>query len=135
MDIVPQEVRSRMMSSVRGKNTTPERAVRSSAHALGLRFRLHQADLPGRPDIVLRKHRTVIFVHGCFWHQHTCPRATTPKTHSEFWLTKLDGNRRRDLEKRAKLEALGWRVIEIWECETTDRAALDRRLRQLVGHK
>jgi DNA mismatch endonuclease (patch repair protein) len=122
-----------MMGAVRGKNTAPERMVRSAAHALGLRFRLHQADLPGRPDVVLSRHRTVIFVHGCFWHRHTCPRATDPKTRPEFWLTKLNDNRKRDQEKRAVLEKLGWRVIEIWECETTDRAALERRLRKLFA--
>jgi DNA mismatch endonuclease (patch repair protein) len=133
VDVVTPEVRSSMMSSVRTRNTAPEVAVRSAAHALGLRFRLHQSDLPGRPDIVFRKHSTVLFVHGCFWHRHNCPRGALPTTRPEFWRAKLESNRRRDRLTRAKLEAMGWRVIEVWDCETKDRSKLQLRLRELFG--
>lgn len=131
MDFVSPEVRSQMMASVRSTNTNPERIVRSCAHDLGLRFRLHCCGLPGRPDIVFRRHDTVIFVHGCFWHRHSCRRATVPKTRTAFWVAKFADNQKRDREVRALLESLGWRVIEIWECETADRAALRRKLSRL----
>ena len=128
MDIVSPETRSRMMSGIRSKNTRPELIVRSVVHRLGLRFRLHGKGLPGRPDLVLSRHRTVILVHGCFWHRHTCRLAATPKTRPEFWAAKFDGNVRRDAANKAALERLGWRVIEVWECEVKDLDALRRRL-------
>lgn len=129
MDVVSPIVRSRMMSGIRGKNTRPELAVRSAAHRLGLRFRLHRPDLPGRPDIVFPKHRTVVFVHGCFWHRHHCDLAATPKTRPEFWAKKFDANVERDARNRLLLEALGWRVIEIWECQIRDESLLISQLR------
>ena len=111
-------VRSRNMAAIRGKDTAPELAVRRILHAMGLRFRLHRKDLPGRPDIVLPKHRTVVFVHGCFWHRHEdCRYTTTPKTRQEFWQAKFAANVERDRRNRTDLQQLGWRVIVVWECE------------------
>lgn len=120
MDIYTREKRSEVMSKIRGKNTTPERKVRSLLHSLGYRFRLHRKDLPGKPDIVLPKYKAVIFVHGCFWHRHPSPEcklARLPKSRQEFWLPKLNRNRERDLDQQQKLVDLGWRVLVIWECE------------------
>lgn len=132
MDVDP--VRSGIMRAVRRANTTPEILVRKAAHSLGLRFRLHRRDLPGTPDLVFPKLRTVVFVHGCFWHRHAkCARATTPKTRAAFWLDKFDANVARDKRTTAKLRALGWRVIVIWECETGDTARLQRKLRKQLG--
>lgn len=102
--------------------------VRSVLHALGLRFRLHQASLPGTPDIVLKRHGVVIFVHGCFWHGHDCPRGRAPSSRQEFWLPKLAGNRAWDERQVTELNSLGWRVLVVWECETVDKLALARRL-------
>lgn len=133
MDIVSPQVRTRMMSGIRGKDTQPELVVRSLVHRLGLRFRLHGKALPGRPDLVLRKHRTVIFVHGCFWHRHDCGLAAVPKTRPEFWAAKFDGNVSRDRRNKAALEALGWRVVEVWECEVRDPDSLAKRIRTLFG--
>ena len=118
-DRLSKERRSWNMSRIRGKNTTPEKRVRSLLHRLGFRFRLHGKKLPGRPDIVLARHRTVIFVHGCFWHRHRgCKNCTTPTNRREWWLAKLNGNAARDKRNQAALEKLGWRVLVIWECET-----------------
>jgi DNA mismatch endonuclease, patch repair protein len=119
------------MAAIKGRNTKPEMRVRSILHALGYRYRLHRKDLPGRPDIVLPKHRTVIFVHGCFWHCHECRWGSViPKTRAEFWKEKRGGNVARDEKHRAALEAAGWSVVTIWECETrvdTDlRLAIER---------
>lgn len=116
------------MAAVRATDTKPERIVRSMLHRLGLRFRLHQKLLPGTPDIVLKRHATVVFVHGCFWHGHDCPRGKLPTTRLEFWLPKLRRNRERDLENVKRLHVLGWRVLTIWECELQDQARLNRRL-------
>jgi DNA mismatch endonuclease (patch repair protein) len=119
-DIVTPETRSRMMSGIRGRDTKPELAVRRYLHARGLRYRLHVRDLPGRPDIVLPRHRTAVFVHGCFWHRHEgCRFAYTPKSRREFWLTKLEGNAARDTRDQQRLRDLGWRVEVVWECEVT----------------
>ena len=106
------------MSRIRGKDTTPELVVRSALHRMGYRFRLHKRDLPGRPDIVLSKYWTVVFVHGCFWHRHPgCTQAYTPKSRVGFWRSKFDQNVRRDIAVRAELESLGWNVVVVWECE------------------
>jgi DNA mismatch endonuclease (patch repair protein) len=118
------------MSRVRQRDTSAEIAVRSALHRLGYRFRLHRRDLPGSPDIVMPRHRTVIFVHGCFWHRHAgCRRTTSPKTNTAFWLAKFAANVERDARKGAELEALGWRVIVIWECETKDAGRLEVAIR------
>lgn len=106
-----------MMAGIRSKDTKPELAVRSFLHAHGFRFRLHYRNLPGRPDIVLPKWHVAIFVHGCFWHQHTgCAKATTPSTNVDKWQTKFAANLERDNKVFAELDALGWNVIVIWEC-------------------
>lgn len=119
MDRVDSTTRSRMMASIRGRDTQPELLVRRALHASGLRFRLHVKDLPGRPDVVLPGRRLAIFVHGCFWHRHSeCPYATTPATRRAFWESKFAANVARDQRKAAGCEDAGWRVLTIWECET-----------------
>jgi len=122
--------RSDIMRAVKRAHTRPEIVVRQALHALGLRFRLHRRDLPGSPDIVLPKFRTVVFVHGCFWHRHSdCHYATTPKSRQEYWLPKFEANVERDARKEAQLRELGWRVLVMWECETKSLEALEARLR------
>jgi DNA mismatch endonuclease, patch repair protein len=122
------------MSAIKGKNTRPEIAVRTLLHSLGYRFRLHRDDLPGRPDIVLPKHGVVIFVHGCFWHCHNCRfGAVTPATRPEFWAAKRRGTVERDARKRSELEAAGWKVFTVWECETHKPDALLKALEPLIG--
>ncbi|EIU4785286.1 MULTISPECIES: very short patch repair endonuclease [Pseudomonadaceae] len=117
MDIVSKEVRSRMMAGIRGSNTSPEMKVRRLLHRHGFRYRLHQKDLPGKPDLVLSRYRVCIFVHGCFWHRHPgCRYATSPKTRLDFWQRKFDQNVARDTRNKAVLLASGWRVIQLWEC-------------------
>ncbi|TAM13380.1 MAG: DNA mismatch endonuclease Vsr [Pandoraea sp.] len=115
-DVVSPEVRSRMMSGIRGKNTRPEWAVRRALHARGFRYRLHVRDLPGCPDIVLPRHRAVVFVHGCFWHGHDCPLFRWPKTRADFWQTKIGRNQSNDQKHLAAVRAAGWRVAIVWEC-------------------
>lgn len=107
------------MSKVRSKNTKPERLVRSLLHAAGYRFRLHRTDLPGKPDLVLPKHRVAVFVHGCFWHQHEgCKKATLPKQNADFWAAKLKSNQERDRSVQRRLQDIGWETVIVWECET-----------------
>ncbi len=119
-DKVSPNVRSRMMSAVRSKNTSPERVVRAALFAAGYRYRLHRKNLPGSPDIVLPRYRIAVFVHGCFWHGHDCPRGRRPASNTAFWNAKLDRNQARDRTHSAALEALGWTVVTIWECEIDD---------------
>ena len=127
-DVYGPEKRSAVMRRVRAKNTTPELAVRRLLTARGARYRLHRPDLPGKPDIVLGPRRLAIFVHGCFWHGHDCARgARIPKTNRDYWLAKVARNRARDAASRAALEAAGWRVETVWECELKDGAALRTR--------
>jgi DNA mismatch endonuclease (patch repair protein) len=134
-DITDRATRSRMMSSIRGKDTRPELRVRSHLHRAGLRFRLHVRELPGSPDLVRPRHRVAIFVNGCYWHRHPrCSRATTPRTNVEFWMTKFAGNVARDRRKTAELRKLGWRVIVCWECRTDD-ASLDRLVRRISAER
>lgn len=112
------------MSRIRGRNTGPELRLRSLLHRAGFRFRLHVRDLPGKPDIVLPKYHTAIFVHGCFWHRHAgCRNATMPSTRTEFWQDKFEGNVERDKRNRAALEAAGWTVITVWECDLKSDAS------------
>jgi DNA mismatch endonuclease (patch repair protein) len=121
-----------MMSGIRGSNTKPEKLVRSYLHRAGLRFRLHDPKLPGRPDIVLARFRTVILVHGCFWHRHRgCKYCYTPKSNSAFWKEKFAANVERDVRKIRELRRAGWRVITIWECRITpkDLLRLEKRIR------
>ena len=118
MDHLTKKHRSWNMSRIRNKNTKPEKAVRSFLHRSGFRFRLHSRNLPGTPDIILPKYRTVIFVHGCYWHRHRgCKDATMPKSNTEFWEKKFSGTVIRDSQKKDSLIELGWSVIVIWECE------------------
>jgi DNA mismatch endonuclease (patch repair protein) len=115
------------MAAVGGRDTAPEKTVRSMLHRRGLRFRLHCKTLPGTPDLVLTKHKTVVFVHGCFWHGHHCARGTPPATRRDFWLPKLEKNKLRDARQVKELRALGWRVLTVWECELKDQPKLNRR--------
>lgn len=104
---------------VKSTNTTPELAVRKALWGRGFRYRIHCPTLPGRPDIVFRRHKIAVFVHGCYWHRHSCPRAFSPKTNSEFWEKKFQRNIQRDSENNRLLSEAGWRVIILWECEIT----------------
>jgi DNA mismatch endonuclease, patch repair protein len=116
-DIVPPEIRSRMMSGIRAKNTKPELALRKRLFRSGFRYRLHRKDLPGKPDIVLPRWNAAIFVHGCFWHRHSgCSLAATPGTRADFWKKKFDDNVLRDTRNRESLLESGWRVVTVWEC-------------------
>jgi DNA mismatch endonuclease, patch repair protein len=133
MDTVSKIERSVMMSNISSTNTKPEIAVRSVLHELGFRFRLHRRDLPGKPDVVLPRHRKIIFVHGCFWHGHGCKRSSTPKTNQDYWGPKISRNRSRDLENRSVLMALGWSVLEVWECETTSADKLRQKLLRFMA--
>lgn len=129
MDIFSQVKRSAIMSRVRSKNSQPELIVRKLVSTMGYTYRGNAKDLPGSPDIVFRRQRKAIFVHGCFWHQHTnCSRSRMPKTRSHFWRSKLDGNRKRDRRTRSALKRMGWRTLTIWGCKLNDRD----RLRSLI---
>lgn len=121
------------MRRVHSTNTTPERKVRSLLHNIGFRFRLHRPDLPGKPDIVLPKHRTVVFVHGCFWHCHPdCSHATTPASRQDYWLPKFKRTIERDRNNQEILRQLGWNVIIVWECETKDLKRLSMHLERAI---
>jgi DNA mismatch endonuclease (patch repair protein) len=129
VDTLNPAKRSRNMAQVKGKHTKPEKLVRSLLHTMGYRFRLCVKKLAGTPDIVLPRHKAVIFVHGCFWHGHEdCKRATIPATNTEFWRAKITGNKERDRRRIAALEALGYRCLTIWQCEMRDSVALKKRL-------
>jgi DNA mismatch endonuclease (patch repair protein) len=122
-DVHEPHIRSYNMSQIRSKNTKPEMLVRKFLHANGFRFRLHVKDLPGKPDLVLPKFKTVIFVHGCFWHGHyNCRYYVIPKTRTEWWLNKINRNKDNDRKAIEKLKNSGWRIIEIWECQIKDNA-------------
>ena len=132
-DVLTPEQRRRCMASIRGKDTRPELIVRSLAHRMGYRFRLHRRDLPGKPDLVFAGRHRVVFVHGCFWHQHArCRFATRPATRPAFWASKLDANIARDRRVRRRLAKLGWNVLVVWECQTRDLAQLESRLRKFL---
>lgn len=117
-DVLTKEQRHRCMSNVKSKNTKPEIMVRKFLFSNGYRYRVNRKDLPGKPDIVLPKYRTVVFINGCFWHGHqNCKYATIPASNHEFWLTKITGNVERDKQTREKLSQMGWSVIDIWQCQ------------------
>lgn len=117
------------MAKIKSKDTKPELVVRSLLHSMGYRFRLHRKDLPGKPDIVLPKYKTVIFVHGCFWHQHDgCSKSVSPKSNEDYWLPKLANTKARDMENAEKLRLLGWKVVIIWECQINNKEELLSRL-------
>lgn len=134
VDVFSREQRSRIMARVGGKNTTPEKLVRSLLHRMGYRFRLHVSSLPGCPDIVLPKHRKVVFVNGCFWHGHTrCHKGRKrPASNSAFWERKITTTVRRDKDVRSRLRRLGWKVSTIWECELKNPAKVKSKLRRFL---
>jgi DNA mismatch endonuclease, patch repair protein len=132
VDVVDKETRSRMMANIRGKNTSPEFAVRRFLHAQGLRYRLHVKHLPGKPDLVFPRYGVALFVHGCFWHRHDgCRFATTPASNTVFWEKKFDANKKRDETVVRTLTKAGWRVLVIWECEINEKnlVSLCRKIR------
>lgn len=135
MDTLTQEQRSERMGRVKGKGSAAERFVRSLVHRLGYRFRLHTAKLPGKPDLVFASRRKVIFVHGCFWHRHpdsNCRLARLPKSRQDFWIPKLEGNRRRDERIATELADQGWRSLAIWECQIRDKAFIENEIRTFL---
>lgn len=130
----PDPARSAVMRAVKSRDTKPEIAVRRLVHGMGLRFRLEGAGLPGKPDLVLPRHKLAVFVHGCFWHGHDCPRgARAPKTNRDYWLAKIARNKARDARVKRELRAMGWRVFVVWECALRDRSKLERRIKRLAG--
>jgi len=127
--------RSEIMARVKGQDTKPEKVVRSLLHKMGYRFRLHQSDLPGNPDIVLTRHGKVVFVHGCFWHGHRrCSRASRPVTNTDFWNRKLESNIKRDSKVVRRLRSAGWSVMIIWQCQIGNVGSLERRLKGFISH-
>lgn len=130
MDNLDKTKRSWVMSRIKPQNTQPEKIVRSIVHQMGYRFRIHKTDLPGKPDIVLPKYRKIIFVNGCFWHGHkNCLRAKLPKSNNEFWLKKIEDNKRRDINNIEALRKLGWDVLVIWQCEIKNQIEIQQRLK------
>ena len=131
-DNLTAEQRRKNMSAIKSRHTKPEIIVRSMLHRLGFRFRLHNKKLPGKPDIILPKYKTVIFVHGCFWHQHKgCKRSTIPKSNTDYWIPKLTGNVKRDIQHKADLKKAGWNVAVVWECKTKDTEKLAKKLENI----
>ena len=134
MDVFKKEKRSWIMSRVKCGDTVPERLVRSMIHRMGYRFRLHAKDLPGNPDIVLPRHRNIIFVHGCFWHgHHNCPRSKKPTTNIAFWKKKIDTNVARDKKNFRAIGKLGWNVLVIWQCELSNKSRLAAKVESFLG--
>ena len=133
IDKLTPERRSALMARVRSRNTDPELIVRRMCHRLGYRFRLHRKDLPGRPDLAFPKLRSVIFVHGCFWHRHAnCKRASTPKTRATFWTLKFERNVGRDASAKKALRKKGWRVLTVWECQLKRTVSLEARITEFL---
>ena len=132
VDTRTPEQRHRIMRAVQSKHTGPEWKVRRLLHGVGYRYRLHRKDLPGKPDIVFPIRKKAIFVHGCFWHAHGCRYDRPPKSRLDYWLPKREQNKIRDSRKQAGLEALGWRVLTVWQCETRDMNALAIELRNFL---
>jgi DNA mismatch endonuclease (patch repair protein) len=128
MDTISKSARSVLMARIRSRNTKPELVVRSILHRLGFRFRIHRIDLPGKPDIVLPRHRKIILVHGCFWHGHSCALASKPKSNQAYWKEKIKRNRARDRSVKRSLVKRGWAVLELWECEIRKETGLTKKL-------
>lgn len=133
VDRLNQKQRTELMSKVRGRDTKPELAVRRLVHRLGFRYRLYGRGLPGKPDLVFRSKRKIIFIHGCFWHQHRCKRGTRPVTNTGFWTAKLDRNLSRDRANMRALKLLGWSILVIWECEVKHEGRLAKRLTRFLS--
>ncbi|MBX7252582.1 MAG: very short patch repair endonuclease [Candidatus Promineofilum sp.] len=134
VDKIPKEKRSAVMRRVRSKDTKPELIVRRLAHKMGYRYRLHAKELPGRPDMVFSKRKKIVFVHGCMWHGHEgCPNNRRPHSRQEYWIPKLEGNKRRDVANMASLNEQGWDVLVIWECEVGNVVELAERLAGFLG--
>jgi DNA mismatch endonuclease, patch repair protein len=131
-DNLTPEQRRACMRAIRSIDTAPECIVRSYLHRLGFRFRLHVVGLPGKPDLVLPRYKTVIFIHGCFWHHHGCRRSVIPKSRKSYWVPKLNNTRKRDLKHKRLLRRNGWRVITLWECELNNPKKLERRCLKLI---
>lgn len=123
-DTVKPEVRSRMMAAIKGRDTGPELSIRKGLHSLGFRYSLHSRNLPGKPDIVFRKYRAVVWVHGCFWHGHDCGEAREPASNMHYWSPKIQRTRDRDAAARKAVEAMGWRCLTIWECSIRGKGAI-----------
>ena len=132
MDIYPKKKRSDIMSKISGKETKPEILVRKFLFSKGFRYRKNVKELPGKPDIVLPKYKTVIFVHGCFWHGHTCNRGTLPETNHEFWQEKIGKNIERDARNASELKESNWNVIIVWQCEIKNKNERNIRLNKLI---
>lgn len=133
MDTRTPAKRSEIMSSVRSKDTSTEMAVRRIVFGLGFRYRLHAKSLPGRPDLVFPSKRKVVFVHGCFWHGHACPKGRAPKSRPNYWLPKIEANRRRDADQVTKLRAAGWRALVVWQCELKSQQRLTKRVQRFLA--
>ena len=132
-DALTPQRRSENMRRIRSKNTKPEMIVRSQVHRLGFRYRLHGKDLPGKPDLVFRKRKKAIFVHGCFWHQHSaCREGRVPGSRPQYWIPKLQGNKDRDAAHLSGLQTSGWQILVIWECEVSNQSQLNDRLLQFL---
>lgn len=137
VDKLTPEERSKNMGNIRSKDTSPEIIVRKLTHSLGYRYRLHRKDLPGKPDIVFSNRKKIIFIHGCFWHQHddpSCKIARIPKSRTEYWVPKLQRNIERDREHQAQLLSMGWRMLVIWECEVKDLEKLTYKIRKYLSN-
>ena len=137
-DTLNEHQRSERMSRIRGKDTKPVLVVRRLVHSMGYRYRLHRRDLPGTPDLVFPSRKRVIYVHGCFWHRHPypgCPLSRLPKSRLEFWLPKLEGNRRRDFDNQRRLAELGWNFLVVWECQMKDIGELKGNICEFLGEK
>jgi len=129
VDVLTKKQRSYNMSRIHCKNTSPEMIVRSIVHRLGYRYSLHRSDLPGKPDLVLVKHKKIIFVHGCYWHRHNCRFGRVmPSTRRKFWQRKLDGNRGRDKKNISALKKLGWKVLVVWECQLKNQKKITNKI-------
>jgi len=134
VDTLNPAERSRLMSLIRSKDTRPEMVIRRIVYGLGYRYRLHGADLPGKPDLVFRSRRKVIFIHGCFWHRHRgCKLSRLPKSRLDFWLPKLEGNRKRDIRHKKTLKKMGWKVFVIWECEVRNLDTLKKHIIEFLS--
>jgi DNA mismatch endonuclease (patch repair protein) len=137
-DTLTRKERSFRMSCVKSRDTSPERVVRRMIHAMGFRYRLHEGGLPGRPDIVLPRHRKIVFVNGCFWHRHSaagCKLSRLPKSRLEFWLPKLESNRLRDQRDMRRLRNAGWKILVVWECQLRHKERIENKLRFFLGER